>query len=79
MPEHRASPRYLREVNVSNTLIANNADITNLARERAKDLRHVNREIPNTIESPPHRSARRRVSCPAAQYRSNRARVARAR
>ena len=57
VPEHRASPRYLREVNVSNTLIANNADITNLARERAKDLRHVNREIPNTIESPPHRSA----------------------
>lgn len=53
VPNHRASPRYVRAVNVSNTTIDNNARITNAWRGRLREPGHANRGVPNAISTLP--------------------------
>ncbi len=53
VPLHRASPRYLRNVNVSNTTIDNNAQITNVARNRVRNIGYANRDLPDALTSLP--------------------------
>jgi hypothetical protein len=53
VPNHPASPRYLRAVNVSNTTIDNNARITNAFRGRTRDARPVNANAPRGVTSLP--------------------------
>jgi hypothetical protein len=53
VPQHRASARYLRNVNVSNTTIARNADITNAARHRVRNVRFANRDAPGAVSTMP--------------------------
>jgi hypothetical protein len=56
VPGHRVSPRYLRNVNVSNAHIDNNAYITNVYRRRVGDVRYVNRDVPGAFRSMPRES-----------------------
>src|SRR5690606_11199482 len=49
VPAYRASPRHLRNINVSNTAIANNAYITNVYRNRVENIRHLNRDAPGAF------------------------------
>lgn len=49
VPLHPASPRYLRNVNISNTTIDNNASITNTVRNRVHNVLHVNRAAPDAL------------------------------
>jgi hypothetical protein len=49
VPRHPASPRYLRNVNVSNAIIDNHARITNVARNRVRDLGFENRDAPGAV------------------------------
>ncbi len=53
VPGHRASARYLRNVNVSNTTIDNNAQITNAYRGRIRNVRRVNSDIPGALTTVP--------------------------
>jgi hypothetical protein len=53
VPTHHASPRYVRAVNVSNTTIDNNTQITNAWRGRLRDPRFANREVPGAMTSLP--------------------------
>ena len=53
VPSKSASPRYLRNVNVSNTAIANNAYITNVYNNRVRDIRYVNRNVPGAVTTLP--------------------------
>lgn len=53
VPWHRASARYLRNVNVSNTPIARNTDITNAARNRVRNVRFANRDVPGALTTVP--------------------------
>ncbi len=53
VPGHRVSPRYLRNVNVSNAHIDNNAYITNVYRRRVGDVRYANRGVPGAFRSMP--------------------------
>jgi hypothetical protein len=53
VPGHRVSPRYLRNVNVSNAHIDNNAYITNVYRRRVGDVRYSNRSVPGAFRSMP--------------------------
>jgi hypothetical protein len=53
VPWHRASARYLRNVNVSNTTIARNTDITNAARNRVRNVRFANRDVPGALRTVP--------------------------
>ncbi|MGQ0834008.1 MAG: DUF6600 domain-containing protein [Gammaproteobacteria bacterium] len=53
VPRHPASPRYLRNVNISNTVIDNNALITNAARNRMQNLRFANRDAPDVVTTLP--------------------------
>jgi hypothetical protein len=46
VPGRRVSPRYLRNVNVSNTSIADNTHITNMYRNRGRDWNYANRFAP---------------------------------
>jgi hypothetical protein len=63
VPYRRTSPRYLRNVNVSNTVIVNNTYITNVARGRVNGIRYVNRDRPGAVTRAPRRDfdARRPV------------------
>src|SRR5262249_53096575 len=56
VPAHQASPRYLRDVNVSNTLIVNNTQITNISRNRVGDIAYLNRPIAGVVTSAPPRT-----------------------
>jgi hypothetical protein len=56
VPGHRVSPRYLRNVNVSNAHIDNNAYITNVYRRRVGDVRYANRDVPGAFRSMPRDS-----------------------
>jgi hypothetical protein len=53
VPVHHASTRYVRAVNVANTSIINNTQITNAWRGRVRDPRHANRDIPGAMTSLP--------------------------
>jgi len=53
VPLHPASPRYLRNVNISNTVIDDNARITNVARNRVRNLRFANGDAPDAITRMP--------------------------
>jgi hypothetical protein len=53
VPNHSASPRYLRAVNLSNTTIANNAQITNAFRGRMRNVRPVNANAPSAVTTVP--------------------------
>ncbi len=53
VPGHGASPRYLRAVNVSNTIINSNAEITNAWRGRVRNPRFANRSAPDALTSLP--------------------------
>jgi len=53
VPGHRASARYLRNVNVSNTTIDNNAQITNAYRGRIRNVRPVNSDVPGALTTVP--------------------------
>ncbi len=66
VPAHRASTRYLHNVNISNTVIVNNEVITNAYRGRARDVRYINRDAPNAITT---RETLARVSRPPVQFR----------
>jgi len=53
VPNHPASPRYVRAANVSNTTIDNNAQITNAFRGRVRDVRPVNANAPRAVTTVP--------------------------
>jgi hypothetical protein len=53
VPTHHASARYVRAVNVSNTIIGNNAQITNAWRGRLRAPRFANRDAPDAVSSLP--------------------------
>jgi hypothetical protein len=53
VPGHRASARYLRNVNVANADIVNNAYITNVYRNRVGNVRHANRDVPGAFMTMP--------------------------
>lgn len=53
VPGNRVSSRYLRNVNVSNTAIENNAQITNAYRGRVRNARPVNSSIPGAVTTMP--------------------------
>ncbi|MGH7554132.1 MAG: DUF6600 domain-containing protein, partial [Longimicrobiales bacterium] len=78
VPLHPASPRYLRNVNISNTIIDSNARITNVARNRVRNLRFANRDAPEAVTTMPRSAfvANRDRGVPterrAAQSNSNR-------
>ncbi len=55
VPYRHYSPRYLRRVNVANTVIVNNSYLTNVARNRVTNIHYANRNIPGaTITRPRH-------------------------
>lgn len=68
VPLHQASPRYLRNVNISNTTLDNNAQITNAVRNRVRNIRHANRDAPGALSTVPSAAfdARRPAAPPAA-------------
>jgi hypothetical protein len=49
LPAHRVSARYLQEVNLSNTTIANNGYIASVYRNPALQPRYANREVPGAL------------------------------
>ena len=49
VPSYRVSPRYVRNVNVSNTTIVNNAYITNVYENRAGNINYANRNAPRAV------------------------------
>ena len=49
LPGYRVSPRYLQNVNVSNTIIVNNTYITNVYQNPALQNRYANRESPRAL------------------------------
>ncbi len=53
VPSKNVSPRYLRNVNVANTAITNNALLTNIAKNRVRDIRYANRDIPGAVTTVP--------------------------
>jgi hypothetical protein len=53
VPSKQVSPRYLRNVNVANTTITNNAFITNVYNNRVRDIQYVNRNVPGAITTAP--------------------------
>ena len=53
VPSKNVSPRYLRNVNIANTAIANNAYLTNVARDRVRDIRYANRDVPGAVTTVP--------------------------
>jgi len=53
VPSKNVTPRYLRNVNISNTAITNNAFITNVAKNRVRDIRFANRDVPGAITTVP--------------------------
>ena len=53
VPSKTVSPRYLRNVNISNTGITNNAYITNVYNNRVRDIRYVNRAVPGAVTTLP--------------------------
>jgi Family of unknown function (DUF6600)/FecR protein len=53
VPSKNVSPRYLRNVNIANTAINNNAYITNVARDRVRDIRYANRNVPGAVTTVP--------------------------
>jgi hypothetical protein len=61
VPTYRATPRYVRAVNISNTTIANNTQITNAWRGRLRDPGHANRDVPGAMSSLPAASFARDV------------------
>jgi hypothetical protein len=75
VPGHRVSPRYLRNVNVSNADIANNAFITNVYRNRVGNIRHANRDVPGAFMSMPRESLAAEQSVAQRGFRSSPGRV----
>jgi hypothetical protein len=75
VPGHRVSPRYLRNVNVANTDIANNAYITNVYRNRVGNIRHANRDVPGAFMSIPRESLAAEQSVAQRGFRSSPGRV----
>lgn len=61
VPTYRATPRHVRAVNISNTTIANNSQITNAWRGRLRDPGHANRDVPGAMSSLPAASFARDV------------------
>ncbi|HZF24958.1 MAG TPA: DUF6600 domain-containing protein [Steroidobacteraceae bacterium] len=53
VPSKQVSPRYLRNVNVANTAITNNAYITNVYNNRVRDIRYINRNAPSAVTTVP--------------------------
>jgi hypothetical protein len=53
VPSKQVSARYLRNVNISNTAIANNAYITNVYNNRVRDIRFANRNVPGALTTAP--------------------------
>ena len=53
VPQQRVSPRYLRNVNISNTTIDNNAQITNAYNGRVRNVRNANRDAPGALTTMP--------------------------
>ena len=53
VPSKNVSPRYLRNVNIANTAITNNAYLTNVARDRVRDIRYANRDVPGAVTTVP--------------------------
>jgi hypothetical protein len=53
VPTHRATPRYVRAVNVSNASIDNHGRITNAWRGRLREPPHANRAAPGAMSSLP--------------------------
>jgi hypothetical protein len=49
LPRYRVSPRYLRNVNVSNTVIINSDYITNVYRNPGLQSRYANRDAPRAL------------------------------
>jgi hypothetical protein len=76
VPGHRVSPRYLRNVNVSNAHIDNNAHITNVYRRRVGDVRYSNRDVPGAFRSMPSESFASGQPVPRQGWRSGRGREA---
>ncbi len=56
LPGHRVSPRYLRNVNVSNTAIINSDYITNVYRNPGLQYRYANRDAPRALSVVSQRS-----------------------
>ncbi len=56
VPHRHVSPRYLRNVNISNTTVVNNTYITNVARNRVRNIRHTNRSAPDAVTTAPRRN-----------------------
>ena len=49
VPGYRVSPRYMHNVNVSNTTIVNNTYITNVYENRAGNINYANRNAPHAV------------------------------
>ncbi len=54
VPGYRHSPRYIRHVNVSNTIIVNNTYITNIYRGRYRDFEYRYRTHPRAVTAVQH-------------------------
>ena len=70
VPGHRVSPRYLRNVNVANAAIDNNAYITNVYRNRVGDVRHANRGVPGAFVTMPREALASEQPVPRPGWRS---------
>jgi hypothetical protein len=53
VPTHRATPRYVRAVNISNASIDNHGRITNAWRGRLREPPHANRDAPGAMSALP--------------------------
>lgn len=75
VPGHRVSPRYLRNVNVANADLPNNAYITNVYRNRVGNIRHANRDVPGAFMTMPDESLAAEQSVAERGFRSSPGRV----
>jgi hypothetical protein len=75
VPGHRVSPRYLRNVNVANADIVNNAYITNVYRNRVGNVRHANRNVPGAFMTMPRDALASEQSVANSGWRSSPGRV----
>ena len=53
VPGYRASERYVRNINTTNTRMANAADITSAYEGRARNVRYVNSDVPGAVTAVP--------------------------
>ena len=61
VPSKNVSPRYLRNVNIANTAITNNALPHERRKDRVRDIRYANRDVPGAVTTVPRTAFTLRV------------------